>query len=70
MMHGKRPIWFFVGLLLLFYGTIILLVGIWEIPYPPNPRPVLSQLHAPIWWGAILGILGGAFVRLNMRDKQ
>lgn len=70
MMPGKRPIWFFVGLLLLFYGIVILTAGLWEIRYPPLRPPVLFRLHASIWWGALLGIFGAIFIRRNMRRQS
>jgi len=54
------PVWFFVGLLLLIYGVIILASGLanWNNP----PRGVeLTELHAPVWWGAFLTILGAIY---------
>jgi FtsH-binding integral membrane protein len=70
MMTGQRNIWFFVGLLLLLYGVVILSIGLWEIAFPLAHPPVLSQLHAPIWWGALLAVLGGIFVARNRRRIQ
>jgi hypothetical protein len=49
-------IWFFVGILLTFYGLIIVVAGIYGLFAPPNV--VLSNLHADLWWGAILLALG------------
>jgi hypothetical protein len=70
MIPPKRPVWFFVGLLLFLYGVIILSVGFWEIRYPPVYRPILFHLHAPIWLGATLSILGGIFFLRYLRDCQ
>lgn len=50
------PVWFFVGIMLLVYGVLILASGIAEYAHPPNT--VLSNLHAPVWWGALLTVLG------------
>ena len=61
-MSEKRhitPVWFFVGVLFLVYGVLILGSGLAEWPHPPNT--VLSELHAPVWWGALLMILGGVY---------
>jgi hypothetical protein len=57
--HHITPVWFFVGVLFLVYGVLILGSGLAEWPHPPNT--VLSELHAPVWWGALLMILGGVY---------
>jgi hypothetical protein len=51
-------IWFFIGLSLLVNGILILGAGIWEVFNPPANPVVLFQLHASVWWGAILSIFG------------
>ncbi len=53
------PVWFFVGLLLGIYGVMIFVSGIAEWSHPP--ATVLAELHAPIWWGALLAIIGAAY---------
>ena len=59
-MHGSGiPIWFFIGVVLAIYGSMILGYGIYEAAtgiYPPGVQ--LTELHTPIWWGAILGLAG------------
>ena len=47
--HEIVPVWFFVGVLLLVYGVMILISGSAERPHPPET--VLAELHAPVWWG-------------------
>lgn len=54
-----KPIWYFVGMILLVTGVIILLTGIYELFNPPAVRKILSQTHPGIWWGAIMLIFGG-----------
>ena len=54
--HHIIPVWFFVGVMLLVYGTVILISGLAEWPHPPST--VLSNLHAPVWWGGLLVVLG------------
>jgi hypothetical protein len=58
-------IWFFIGLSLLVNGVIIFGAGVYELIYPPPPeaRVVLYQLHASVWWGALLALLGGFYCR-------
>ena len=58
--HHIIPVWFFVGLLLLPYGVLILASGIAEWRNPPPT--VLASLHAPVWWGSLMVALGGGYV--------
>ncbi|HEY4054294.1 MAG TPA: hypothetical protein VGL74_11140 [Terriglobales bacterium] len=57
--HEIIPVWFFVGVLLLVYGVMILISGIVEWAHPPNT--VLAELHAPVWWGGLLTVLGAIY---------
>jgi len=59
-MHGSRiPIWFFIGVLLIFYGTMILGAGIYEWSSGNYPAGVeMNAVHAPVWWGSLLELLG------------
>jgi hypothetical protein len=56
------PIWFFIGALLGIYGLLILGTGIYELFYPPEREVALSHLHAGIWWGALLLLLGLVYI--------
>lgn len=52
-------IWFFIGISLAVNGALILGAGIYQILSPPvNPGIVLFNLHANVWWGAILLLVG------------
>jgi hypothetical protein len=70
MSDGRQmvPVWFFVGVILLIYGVIILATGIYEFSHPP--ATVLAYLHPAIWWGALLTIVGGVYVYLCMPRKS
>lgn len=65
--HHIIPVWFFVGVMFLLYGILILISGIVEWPHPPDT--VLSNLHAPVWWGALLTVLG-AFYCFHFRPGR
>lgn len=68
--HGSLSIWFFIGTLLTAYGVIIVAAGIYELSSPPVNPPVLANLHASIWWGAVLLVIGLIyFVRFFPRKK-
>jgi hypothetical protein len=65
--HRIIPVWFFVGLLLSIYGVLIFVSGLTEWSHPPDT--VLSNLHAAVWWGALLIVLGGIYC-LMFRPKD
>jgi hypothetical protein len=62
------PVWFFVGLILLVYGILILVTGISE--FSNLPATVLSNLHPAIWWGALLTVIGALYVYLYMPKRS
>lgn len=59
-MHGSGiSIWFFIGVLLIIYGVMIVGSGIVEWTTGNYAAGVqLVHLHAPIWWGGLLLALG------------
>ena len=61
------PVWFFVGILLFIYGILIFFSGIAEWNHLPDTK--LASLHAPVWWGALMVVMGGLFV-LIFRPKK
>jgi hypothetical protein len=53
---GKMiSIWFFVGCLLTVYGVLILFAGLTS---EGGREVAMAHLHAQIWWGAGLFIIG------------
>jgi hypothetical protein len=69
------PIWFFIGIQLGIYGLLILGSGIYELIAPPAvavqggvESNVMANLHAAIWWGALLFGLG-LFYTVNFRPR-
>ncbi|MGO8677598.1 MAG: hypothetical protein ACLQVX_17210 [Limisphaerales bacterium] len=56
------PIWFFVGTLLAIYGLIITAAGVYGWIYPPEKKVALWDLHADVWWGALLCLFGLVYV--------
>ena len=57
-MRETMSIWFFCGILFFVYGVLITAQGIWELSHPLAQPPILYSLHAPIWWGAMMGVGG------------
>lgn len=68
--HRELSIWFFIGGLLLIYGVLILGTGIVEIFSPPERTVVLAELHAPVWWGALLVVLGIVYLYFYSPGRQ
>jgi hypothetical protein len=58
MREGGISIWFFIGISLLLNGVLITSAGIWEVFSPPANQVVLFNLHAGVWWGALLFTIG------------
>jgi len=67
--HGI-PIWFFVGALLTVYGVLILCSGVYQVIQPPAHKIALWHLHADIWWGALLVVIGVVYVVRFRPGKQ
>lgn len=68
-MHGRNmiSIWFFIGVLVLVYGLIILGAGLFE--GPEHRKVVLAELRVDLWWGALLTIVG-AFYTVRFRPRK
>ena len=63
-MHGSGiPIWFFIGVLLVIYGSMILGYGVYEwLDRKLSAAGQLTNLHTPVWWGGLLAALGVFYV--------
>lgn len=57
--QNMKPIWYFVGMILMVMGGIIFLTGIYGLLYPPAVKKVLADTHPNIWWGIIMILFGG-----------
>ena len=66
--HHIIPVWFFVGFLLLVYGILILVSGLMN--WSNTSNVVLGQYHAPVWWGALLIVLGAVYCYIFFPRKQ
>jgi di/tricarboxylate transporter len=64
-----KPIWYFVGLILLVMGVIILFTGIYEMFNPPAVTKILANTHPGIWWGAIMVVFGGVMFLTNINKS-
>jgi hypothetical protein len=58
--HEIIPVWFFVGVLLFIYGLLIFGSGLMQWSQPSDV--VLANKHAPVWWGALMIVLGAVYL--------
>lgn len=63
-------IWFFIGLSLLVNGALICGAGVYQMINPPEIHNiVLFSVHANVWWGALLFLIG-LFYCVHFRPKH
>ncbi len=62
-------IWFFVGMMALVYGVVLLLYGAWAWFGGHEAMTVLHTLHATFWWGLLLTVFG-AFYTLRFLPRR
>lgn len=53
------PVWFFIGLLLMIYGIIILIEAVCDWSEPSSV--VLARYHAGLWGGVLLLLIGSFY---------
>ncbi len=64
-----RPIWYFVGLILIGMGAIINLSGLYDLFANAGQEKVLGRLHSNVWWGELMVIVGALFIIFNRRAE-
>lgn len=70
MSESKISIWFIIGSLLTVYGIIIFGISIYHLFHPlKDSQVVLNNLHAGVWWGAFLLIIGLVYIILFRPGK-
>ena len=69
-MHDEGiSIWFFVGVSLLVNGLLVLGAGLYDFVSPPLHPVVLYELHAGLWLGSAMTVLG-AWYCLHFRPRR
>jgi hypothetical protein len=67
--RGLVSIWFFIGILLLAYGVLILGASVYDVSHPAEHPVVLAELHAGLWMGALILVIG-AFYTFHFYPKK
>ena len=60
-----KPIWYFVGMILMLMGAVVLISGVCYYVNPNEHKTVLSHLHPSIWWGGVMIVFGLIFFLTN-----
>jgi len=68
--EGSISIWFFIGVSLLVNGLLITGAGIYEYSHPPAIPVVLYKVHANVWWGGVLFLIGAMYCYFYAPNRQ
>jgi hypothetical protein len=60
------PIWFFVGGILLVYGILVLLGGL----FGGARHTILAETRPSLWWGAVIVVFGAIFFAVGLRSRR
>ncbi len=62
-------IWFFVGLILIIYGLILTIIGVYFI-FKPYEKTVLYEYNPDLWWGLIMVSAGIILYIISLRSRR
>jgi hypothetical protein len=68
--YTMKPIWYFVGLILLATGCLIFGSGIYQLLNPPLVKTVLADTHPNIWWGGLMIVFGGGMFLKTRKQSR
>jgi len=69
-LNKMKPIWFYVGWIILIIGAIVLTAGIYYLFVPMHHHIELPGLHINIWWGLILMLGGVLLIFVNRKPMD
>lgn len=64
---AELSIWFFCGILMLAYGVVLVITGLFELQNPP--ATVLAELRPTLWWGVLMTVFGAIYT-IKFRPKH
>lgn len=65
--NDPLPIWFFVGLILVVYGAILIVTAL--TTKPPDRVVQVTPLAPGLWWGGSMVAVGLAFLWAGLRGR-
>ena len=63
-----KPIWYFVGWMLIAMGAVITASGVYDYIHPERIKTVLAGLHPSLWWGAFMVVCGVVFLKTSGKN--
>lgn len=66
---GMKSIWYFVGLILMTMGAVVVISGVFYLFAPTEHHTALSHLHPSLWWGGIMVAAGFIFYFTNRKTS-
>ncbi|MCX7945125.1 MAG: hypothetical protein N2746_11520 [Deltaproteobacteria bacterium] len=63
------PVWFWVGLMMVVYGILIVGIGVYYLVSPPQGYAA-KWTNPNLWWGLIMLVVGGVFMFLGRNKKE
>ncbi len=64
-MKKMKTIWYFVGLVLMSMGAVVLLTGGYLLVAKVEVHTVLSNRYPNLWWGGLMILVGLIFWRVD-----
>ena len=65
-----RSIWFFVGLVLLTMGGLVLVAGLLDLIAGHSASTALAHTYPGVWWGGLMILVGGVFYRTQRHKRH
>lgn len=59
---GMKPIWYFVGWMLLMIGSLIVIAGILNLFMTLPSTSVVGETHPDLWWGGLIILIGSFYI--------
>lgn len=63
-----KPIWYFVGWMLLVIGILVVIAGFMNLFTQSENIKMTSYLHPDLWWGGLI-VISGIFYILKFKKQ-
>jgi hypothetical protein len=63
-----KPIWYFVGWILMAMGAVITAAGAYDYLHPERLKTILAGLHPSLWWGIFMMACGLVLLKTSGKN--